>query len=111
MSGFKIPLDFSTGSLFEKSWWTNVRSYDSLDDSIKESINDFLYLLVSSPNGSFIPDYRFGFSLRNCYFENPTQGTKLKGKKLEEKAIILTTTPKILKKPSKFLNLDCKILK
>ena len=86
MSGFKIPLDFSTGSLFEKSWWTNVRSYDSLDDSIKESINDFLYLLVSSPNGSFIPDYRFGFSLRNCYFENPNARDEIKGKKIGGKS-------------------------
>ncbi|MDR2971051.1 MAG: GPW/gp25 family protein [Bacteroidales bacterium] len=82
MSGFKIPLNFSNGTLFENSWVTNRNNYDNIKDSIKESINDFVRLLTTSPNGSFVPDYEFGFSLKNCYFENTNSKDELKGKKI-----------------------------
>jgi hypothetical protein len=81
MNGFKIPLDFSQGSFYEK----NLKSSDKHDDSdscFKESINDFIKLLVNSPNGSFRPDSRFGFSLKNCYFENANSKDEIKGKKI-----------------------------
>jgi hypothetical protein len=82
MSGFKIPLNFSNGTLFENNWNTQVNHYDNINDSIKESITDFIRLLVTSPNGSFGPDVEFGFSLRNCYFENANSKDELKGKKI-----------------------------
>jgi hypothetical protein len=82
MSGFKIPLNFSNGTLFDNNWVTNVKHYDNINDSIKESINGFVHLLTTSPNGSFVPDYEFGFSLRNCYFENTNSKDELKGKKI-----------------------------
>ena len=85
MSGFKIPLDFSSGNFYEK----NHRSFnknDSADKSIKESINDFIKLLVCSPNGSFKPDARFGFSLENCHFENASSKDEIKGKKIGGKS-------------------------
>ena len=82
MSGFKIPLNFSNGAIFENNWNTNVKHYDNINDSIKESVNDFIRLLVTSPNGSFVPNPEFGFSLRNCYFENANSKDELKGKKI-----------------------------
>jgi len=82
MSGFKIPLNLSNGTLFENNWVTQVKHYDNINDSIKETIHDFIRLLVTSPNGSFVPDVGFGFSLRNCYFENTNSKDELKGKKI-----------------------------
>jgi len=82
MSGFKIPLNFSNGTLFENNWVTNVKHYDNISDSIRESVTDFIRLLITSPNGSFVPDAEFGFSLRNCYFENTNSKDELKGKKI-----------------------------
>jgi len=82
MSGFKIPLNFSNGTIFENNWNTNVKHYDNINDSIKESVNDFIRLLVTSPNGSFVPNPEFGFSLINCYFENANSKDELEGKKI-----------------------------
>jgi len=82
MSGFRIPLNLSNGAFFENNWVTHVKHYDNINDSVKESINDFIHLLVTSPNGSFVPDAEFGFSLRNCYFENTNSKDELKGKKI-----------------------------
>ena len=82
MSGFKLPLNFSNGTPFENNWTTNVKHYDHINDSIKESITDFIRLLITSPNGSFIPDTEFGFSLKNCYFENTNSKDELEGKKI-----------------------------
>jgi len=83
MSGFKIPLDFSQGNIYER----NHLSCDKNDEtSIKESISDFIRLLVSSPNGSFKPDVRFGFSLKNCQFENANSKDEIKGKKIGGKS-------------------------
>ena len=85
MSGFKIPLEFSPANFYEK----NHRSFeknDPIDQSIKTSINDFIKLLVSSPNGSFKPDAHFGFSLKNCHFENANSKDEIKGKKIGGKS-------------------------
>ena len=82
MSGFKIPLDFSTvGEFYEKNR-VNTDEKDDLDKSIKESITNFINLMVNSPYGSFKPNTRFGFSLNNCYFENPNSKDEIKGKKI-----------------------------
>jgi predicted component of type VI protein secretion system len=81
MNGFKIPLDFSPGNFFEK----NLKSADKHADSditLKESIDDFIKLLVNSPNGSFKPNPQFGFSLKNCYFENANSKDEIKGKRV-----------------------------
>lgn len=85
MSGFKIPLDFLPADFYEK----NHRSFDKndqMDKSIKTSINDFIKLLVNSSNGSFKPDARFGFSLKNCHFENASSKDEIKGKKIGGKS-------------------------
>jgi len=76
MSGFKIPLDLSNGNFFD-----NNRRIDD-EKNIKESIDDFIRLLVNSPNGSFKPDSRFGFSLKNLRFENTNEEGKIRGKKI-----------------------------
>lgn len=53
----KIPLQFNQGKL------------DRIDDE-RESIKEFLRLLVSSHQGSFLADKDFGFSFINHRFEN-----------------------------------------
>jgi hypothetical protein len=70
MSGFKIPLDFnfSEGKLYE----TNLVK----GNDIESAINDFINLIIDSPNGSFKPDLDFGFSLKNSRFENATEPGK-----------------------------------
>ena len=86
MSGLKIPLDFSQGNFYEKNWRSNNKNDDTLDKDIKESINDFIRLLITSPNGSFTPDVQFGFSLKNCQFENANSNDEIKGKKIGGKS-------------------------
>jgi hypothetical protein len=83
MSGFKIPLDFSQGNFYERN---HLICDKNDDESIKESISNFIRLLVSSPNGSFKPDVRFGFSLKNCQFENANSKDEIKGKKIGGKS-------------------------
>lgn len=86
MSGFNIPLDFSQGSFYEKNQISNDKNEDDIDKNIKASINDFIRLLIVSPNGSFKPDVRFGFSLKNCQFENSNSKDEIKGKKIGGKS-------------------------
>jgi len=81
MSGLKIPLTFSPENFYEKNL-RNLDKNDSLEKSIKKSINDFIKLLVTSPKGSYKPDMRFGYSLRNCHFENANSKDEIKGKKI-----------------------------
>jgi len=76
MSGFKIPLDLSNCNFYN-----NNRRIDD-ERNLKESIDDFVKLLVNSPNGSFKPDSRFGFSLKNLRFENANEEGKIRGKKI-----------------------------
>ena len=86
MNGFKIPLNFSQGNIYENNRRDNGSSDDSLDKNIKESITDFIRLLIISPNGSFKPDARFGYSLKNCQFENANSKDEIKGKKIGGKS-------------------------
>jgi len=80
MSGFKIPLDFLQKNIYEKN-----RRLPG-EKSIKESIDDFIRLLVTSQNGSFKPDFRFGFSLKNYRFENTDSEDKINQKRLGGKS-------------------------
>jgi hypothetical protein len=86
MSGFKIPLDFSPGSFYEKNRRSGDKNEENIDKTIKESITDFIKLLITSPNGSFKPDARFGFSLENCHFEATNSKDEIKGKKIVGKS-------------------------
>ena len=69
MKGLKIPLDFLGGNVYKNN---TRKEKDKLSEEqeLKKSICDFLKLLLNSPNGSFKPDYGFGFSLNNFKFEN-----------------------------------------
>ncbi len=83
MSGFKIPLNFSRGNFYE----TNCSiDEEKPEKNIERSIADFIKLLVSSPNGSFKPDSRFGFSLKNCRFENTDSKDEIHEKKIRGKS-------------------------
>jgi len=83
MSGLKIPLDFSPGSFYEK----NLCSSDhNSEKGLNISISEFIKLLVNSPCGSFKPDERFGFSLKNCQFINTDSKDEIRGKKIGGKS-------------------------
>jgi len=87
MSGFKIPLDFSRiGTFYERNLISTDDKENHYDKNIKESISNFIKLLVCSANGSFKPDARFGFSLKNCHFENTNSKDEIKGKKIGGKS-------------------------
>lgn len=81
MGGFKIPLDFLHEN---KSFYDN--NCLSQEKSIEASVNHFITLLVNSPNGSFKPDSRFGFSLKNHYFENVDSKDEIHEKKIRGKS-------------------------
>ena len=85
MSGFRIPLDFSYGNFYETNCLTADNNEDT-DKSIENSIADFINLLVHSPNGSFKPDSRFGFSLKNCRFEQTNSNDEIHEKKIKGKS-------------------------
>ncbi len=83
MHGFKIPLNFSRGNFYQ----TNCPESD--EESAKDtekSIADFIKLLINSPIGSFKPDSRFGFSLKNCRFENTNSKDEIHEKKIKGKS-------------------------
>jgi len=87
MSGLKIPLDFSSIDNFYANNQINADDRaESSDKDIKESISNFIKLLVNSPSGSFKPNHQFGFSLNNCYFENTNSKDEIKGKKIGGKS-------------------------
>jgi len=83
MSGFKIPLDFSYGNFYENNC---IKNNDSIEKNIEKSITNFITLLVNSPNGSFKPDFSFGFSLKNYRFENTDSEDKINQRKIEGKS-------------------------
>ncbi len=83
MSGFKIPLNFSQGNFYKKN--CQVSDKDA-EKNIEKSIADFILLLVKSRNGSFKPDVRFGFSLKNCHFENTDSNDEIDEKKIRGKS-------------------------
>jgi hypothetical protein len=71
MNGFKLPLTMS-GNF----------STENKAGSIKESIDDFIDLIVFSPNGSFKADYYFGFVFQNTRFENSDEDEQIDAKKI-----------------------------
>ena len=71
MYGIKIPVTV-TGS-FTK---------ENVTGKLKESIDNFIDLLVVSPNGSFKADYNFGFVFQNFRFENCDSNEQINSKKL-----------------------------
>lgn len=80
MTGFKIPIDFSKGDFYNSNLVENDKNDDS--KSILKSIDDFITLLINSPNGSFKPDSRFGFLLKNRRFENVDSNDEIQGRKI-----------------------------
>ncbi len=83
MSGFKIPLNFSQGNFYKKNCHASDKDAEK---NIEKSIADFILLLVKSRNGSFKPDVRFGFSLKNCHFENTDSKDEIEEKKIRGKS-------------------------
>jgi len=79
MSGFKIPLVFSRENFYENNRQTKG---ENEYENIKKSIDDFIFLLINSPNGSLKSDFRFGFSLKNFRFENADSEDKINKEKI-----------------------------
>jgi hypothetical protein len=71
MYGTKIPVAV-TGNFTE----------ENVTVKIKESIDNFIDLLVVSPNGSFKADYNFGFVFQNFRFENCDANEQINSKKM-----------------------------
>ena len=71
MYGFKIPISV-----------TENFSPENMTGKIKDSIDNFLDLLVISPNGSFKADYNFGFVFQNFRYENCDSSEQINDKKL-----------------------------
>jgi len=65
MKSLKTPLNFSKDKFFEKV-------------EEKEAVNSFVQLIIESQQGSFRPDYDFGFSLNNHQFVNIDNEIKMK---------------------------------
>ena len=88
MSGFKIPLDFSNDGSPNSFYENNCRIVDAEnnDKSMEKAIADFIFLLVCSPNGSFKPDFRFGFNLKNSRFTNADSEDRINHRKIEGKS-------------------------
>ena len=72
MSGLKVPFKLSCSNVYEENVSKNIES----------SIKGFLTLLMDSANGSFKPDYDFGFTLKNTRFENSSTDDSINKKKL-----------------------------
>jgi len=98
MSRLKIPLDFSPGSFYEKNYCYADHNEENRDKNLTTSISEFLKLLVNSPNGSFKPDERFGFSLKNCQFMNADSKDEIRGKKIGGKSDNINNYAKDLEK-------------
>jgi hypothetical protein len=86
MVGLKIPLDFSPGNFYEKNQYDYDRNDRNLEKNVTKSISEFIKLMVNSRNGSFKPDPRFGFSLKNCEFMNADSKDEIRGKKIGGKS-------------------------
>jgi len=71
MYGIKIPVTLS--GTFTK---------ENVTGKLKESIDNFIDLLVVSPNGSFKADYNFGFVFQNFRYENCDANEEINSKKL-----------------------------
>jgi len=84
MSGINIPLNFSSGNFYENNH--NYLNDENDFENLKKSIEDFIFLLINSQNGSFKPDFRFGFSLKNFRFENSDSEDKINKEKIRGKS-------------------------
>jgi hypothetical protein len=62
MNALRIPLNLSDGDFYDNN---KVE-----ERNIEKAVTAFIQLLIDSENGSFRPDFNFGFSLKNCQFEN-----------------------------------------
>jgi hypothetical protein len=71
MYGFKIPITV-----------TEHFTPENMTGKIKDSIDNFLVLLVVSPNGSFKAAYSFGFVFQNFRYENCDSHEQINDKKL-----------------------------
>jgi hypothetical protein len=71
MYGIKIPVAIS-GSFTKQN----------ITGKLKESIDDFIELLVVSPHGSFKADYNFGFIFQNFRYENFESNETINSKKV-----------------------------
>jgi len=71
MYGIKIPVTI-----------TESFTKENITGKIKESIDNFIDLLVVSPNGSFKADYNFGFVFQNYRYENCDSNEQINDKKL-----------------------------
>jgi len=76
MYGIKIPVTIS-GS-FTK---------ENITGKLKESIDNFIELLVVCPNGSFKADYSFGFAFQNFRYVNCDANEQINAKKLYGKSV------------------------
>lgn len=71
MYGFKIPIAVTQNFVEE-----------NMAGKIKDSIDNFMELLVVSPHGSFKADYNFGFVFQNFRYENCDTNERINDKKL-----------------------------
>lgn len=71
MNGFSLPVKI-TGQFYK----------DNASSTVKSSIDDFIDLIVISPNGSFKADYSFGFIFQNSRFENSDEDERIDSKKI-----------------------------
>ena len=71
MNGFEIPVTI-----------TSRFSDKNAAQTIKDSIDDFIDLIITSPNGSFKADYYFGFVFQNSRFENSDEDERIDAKKI-----------------------------
>jgi len=76
MNGFKIPITL-TGSFIKENNTKNI----------KQSIDDFIELIVFSANGSFKADYYFGFVFQNTKFQNSDHDDQIEAKKIRGESI------------------------
>ena len=71
MLGFKIPVTVTDNFVKE-----------NVTGNIKESIDNFIELLVVCPNGSFKADNNFGFAFQNFRYVNCDANEQIDAKKL-----------------------------
>ena len=76
MYGIKIPVTIA-GSFVK----------ENITNKLKESIDDFLELLVVCPNGSFKADYNFGFAFQNFRYVNCDANDQINAKYLYGKSV------------------------
>jgi len=95
MNGFKIPLDFSDGNIYKNNVYTEKDKFND-EQKLEKAIENFIKLLLHSPNGAFKPDYDFGFSLNNFKFETvgnaKGSGSTINDKKIKDYSVDLQKT-------------------